>query len=1117
MDSYMSDASLDTLTPTVIQEVKSLIDSANSLRTAHEKSNRRRFARMIQHPEASLLTMRLTDNVIRVTSDVHAARALRSITRDATISGIGLIDFVGIHTAAITSRIAPRFVMRLVRWRVQKAADGIILPAEEEELNAHIRQRANAGARLNVNVLGEAILGDEEAQKRCAAITSMLRRSDVNYVSVKISAVVSQILAIDHEGSIRRVAHRLREIYREAQHHNTFVNLDMEEFRDLAITVDVFTQLLDEPEFETMNAGIVLQAYLPDSHQVLAHLIQWAHERYQRTGGMIKIRVVKGANLAMEKTEAELHGLTPAPYPNKEQVDASYLLMLDLLLRPENAGSIRVGVASHNLFHLVWALKVAQQRGVEQQIDVEMLEGMANAEALAIKSICGSILLYTPVTYQEDFPSAVAYLVRRLDENTSPENYLSASFTMTSSNAEFEAQKDRFTNAVIQRHHIGTASLRHHLDAKRLEQPTWNSPFQNSPDSDSTNPAFRAAVIEHLIKICGTRSLHVPLGLAEAPTSRPETEMGIDPNDNGRTWYTNEVANVEHINEAVRHSESGAREWQSLEPSQRIAILKTAGNLLAEKRTELIAVMARDAGKTVAEADPEVSEAIDFANYYATQSLELGTDSTPHGTVLVVPPWNFPLAIPMGGVCAALAAGNAVILKPAPETVLTASYLANIMWSAGVPRQTLQFLPCRDDESGQHLITHHGIASVILTGAFETAEMFTRWKPDLRLLAETSGKNAIVITASADVDSAVKDLVSSAFGHAGQKCSAASLAIVHESIYRDPSFITQLKDAVTSLVVGPGTNLSTSVGPLIRKPGKSLTRALTQLESGEEWLVKPEQRDTEGFSWSPGVKLNVQPYSWSHLNEWFGPVLGIMVAPDLATAISWQNAIPYGLTAGIASLDETECHTWINKVQAGNLYVNRGITGAVVNRQPFGGWKRSSVGPTSKAGGSQYLNQLREWDELIDLPRFLRDSANWFVEHGRIVRETSHLLSELNYTRYCSYPGGILVRTDERTSKEAMQVLEWLASRSQITIHFSNGTSIHDFLLAASSREIEKVRWLSSECAPVAELLELGISTDTRSIAQNVKVELPRWLREQSVSITNHRYGNIGAGPRIAL
>ena len=534
-----------------------------------------------------------------------------------------------------------------------------------------------------------------------------------------------------------------------------------------------------------------------------------------------------------------------------------------------------------------------------------------------------------------------------------------------------------------------------------------------------------------------------------------------------------------------------------------------------------IAVMARDAGKTVAEADPEVSEAADFVRFYALHAGDNST-SSPLGVVLVVPPWNFPFAIPAGGIAAALAAGNCVILKPAPETVATAWELVQQFWRGGVPRDVLQFVATRDDDVGRRLVTHGDVNAVILTGAFDTAQLFTSWRSDLHLMAETSGKNALVVTSCCDVDLAVKDLVHSAFGHAGQKCSAASLAIVEQSVYDGALFTRQLKDAVTSLAVGPAYDATTTVGPLIRPPEGALRRALSQLDDGEWWLVAPRALDDEGYLWRPGVRMGVRAGSWSHHHEWFGPVLAVMAVPDLDRAIEVQNEVEFGLTAGLHSLDQVECERWISQVEAGNVYVNRTTTGAVVARQPFGGWKRSSVGPTAKAGGVNYVHCLRHWPEVRDVDEAMASMRSWWLSVGARALDGAGLSSERNVVRFQSPGRRVCVRVDDVLSARHFDYLRRIVELTGTTIDVSTPVavdgidatveSIDDVL--GRSAGCAKVRWLSRESAPVEAFLERGLSTDVRPLAQDGAIEGPRWLREQSVSITNHRYGNVRAGPK---
>ncbi len=752
-----------------------------------------------------------------------------------------------------------------------------------------------------------------------------------------------------------------------------------------------------------------------------------------------------------------------------------------------------------------------------------MLEGMANAEALAIVREVGNVLFYTPVTRHEDFPAAVAYLVRRLDENTSIENYLRASFEMNPDNQSFEDQKRRFLASVVARHDISTGSIRHGLKRHDCGKLFIAGEFENESDADQTNPDFLERLARAWSDLDKKSDELIPLVINSQEIFTEGIELGNNPSEEGKTWYRYCVGGRAEIDEAVLTARSAFLTWEDLGAASRAKILGNAALIMESERADVIALMALDSGKTVSEADPEVSEAIDFARFYALSAQEKEIGSTPTGVVLIVPPWNFPYAIAVGGVCSALAAGNAVLLKPAPETVATAFRIADQLWRAGVPKNVLQFLPTRDDDDGKYLVTHDGVDTVILTGGINTAEMFITWKPDIRLLAETSGKNAILIAASADIDLAVKDLVQSAFGHAGQKCSAASLAIVDSQIYKNPAFFRQLKDAVESLNVGPGRSYSTFMGPIIRPASGPLLRAFTQLDSGESWLITPHQVDESGHMWRPGVKIGVQPGSWSHLNEWFGPVLGIMSAPDFETAINLQNATDFGLTAGIHALDEKECEHWLARIEAGNLYVNRGTTGAVVNRQPFGGWKRSSIGPTSKAGGANYLNNLRNWQSITSLSESIESSTRWWDEVGSQLVDASGLAVERNYQIYRNSPRGYLVRIDSSVSEDAINYIRWVENKINISIELSAPEIIESAPTARVEtitqlcdriRGVEKLRWLSKEVMPAHKFFELGISTDSRSIAARGDVELVRWLLEQSISITNHRYGNIGAGPR---
>jgi len=502
-------------------------------------------------------------------------------------------------------------------------------------------------------------------------------------------------------------------------------------------------------------------------------------------------------------------------------------------------------------------------------------------------------------------------------------------------------------------------------------------------------------------------------------------------------------------------------------------VLRRAARVLEAHRAELIEVAAAETGKVFAEADVEVSEAVDFAGYYAASAAELdavpGARFEPSRVTVVAPPWNFPIAIPAGGVLAALAAGSGVVFKPAPQARRSAAVVAEALWEAGVPRELLALVDIDEGELGRELITHDAVDRVILTGSWETAALFRSWRPDLPIQAETSGKNAMIVTPSADLDLAVADLVRSAFGHAGQKCSAASLAILVGPVGRSKRFARQLVDATRSLRVGWPSDPLSEIGPVIEPPQGKLAWALTTLEPGEEWLVAPRQLpDGDGRLWTPGIRVGVKPGSRFHTEEFFGPVLGIMYAPNLDEAIRLQNAVDYGLTAGLYTQDPDDLARWLARVEAGNLYVNRGTTGAIVQRQPFGGWKRSSVGTGAKAGGPNHLIGLGEWHATTGVPggrnlhlrgldtrlvavieaaqpslsydefdwlrrAALSDAVAWDREFGR-VKDVTGLRVERNLFRYRPVPVAVRATADAAWQEVLRVVIAGLRTGGRFTL-----------------------------------------------------------------------------------
>jgi RHH-type proline utilization regulon transcriptional repressor/proline dehydrogenase/delta 1-pyrroline-5-carboxylate dehydrogenase len=1085
------------------------LDDARRLQTRSQARRSRRLARLAADPASMAFTLALTDQVGRIRDPERAVRRLTDLVAEDGIPGfLGPLDSAMLRGGVVAGRVAPRPVASLMRRRVRREGSAVALPAADRRLARHVARRRREGFDLNVNLLGEAILGDDDAARRLARVVDHIRRPDIDFVSVKASAVCAQISSLAFDRSAQRVAEALKVLFRAASaaHPPVFVNLDMEEFRDLELALEAFRRTLSEPDLAGLDAGIVLQAYLPDSHDALEQLAPWAVERYRESGGRTHVRIVKGANLAMERVEAELHGWVPAPYPTKLDVDASYKRLIARALEPQWGDALRVGLASHNLFDVAWGLVVAKARGVEKRLEVEMLEGMAPGQAEAVRRRGNGVRLYTPVVDFDEFDSAVAYLARRLDENSGADNYLR--HLLAEGSDAFPAERDRFVAAVARQPAIETRSRRSQDRSSETVLVDVLAPFANQADTDWAQATNRAWVAEWLVK--AERPAVVPCRVAGRACG-DTISSSEDPSHPGTPLYRYRLADAALVDEAV--AVAGRAPWPQLPPADRALLLARAGAELAARRGELIATMVADAGKIVAEADVEVSEAIDYAGFYGREAIELDrrmATPAPVGTVVIAAPWNFPLAIPLGGVLAALAAGNAVILKPAPEAVLTAWLGARCLWDAGIPGDALQFLPCPDDEVGRRLVTHAGVDAVILTGSYETAMAFLDWRPDLRLLAETSGKNAIVVTAAADIDLAVSDVVRSGFGHAGQKCSAASLVIVERSVLAEGRFLRKLADATRTLVVGPASDPATDVGPLIGPPSGALERALTRLDPGEGWLVTPRQMGDNPHLWTPGVRTGVLPDSWFHQAECFGPVLGIMAADSLDHAIDLQNAVVYGLTAGLHSLDPAEIRHWLELVQAGNAYVNRSITGAVVGRQPFGGWKRSSVGSTAKAGGPGYVPALCRWTDTdrnrLPVAR-LTYPRTW--SRLRAGHDPAGLGCEINILRHLPL-ADVVVRVEQDADPEDLELCLLAASTVGTAVRVSTGEWDGDVAGVVPHRPATRLRVLGTASAMLLGAAHAeSVTVDVRRPVADGDIELPRWVHEQTVSVTAHRYGRL--------
>lgn len=1178
---------------TVLENAKSVAaawqQTIDNNREESEKKFHETMQRMLKDPMNKVFLIELLDQSFRAHDRGRIADQLEYL-----FSKYGHTDFftdferllvwlfrhIGVYLPDLS---VPLFIRYL-----RDDVSSIVIKGEPSLLERHLEHRRAQQTRVNINIIGEAVLGEEEALERVRKYVGALQNPSIDYISVKISTIFSQIAPLAYEWSVDHISRRLETIYAAAMEHPfinregnmeyKFVNLDMEEYRDVSLTVDAFIHTLSKEPFASLHAGIVLQSYLPDALGYLERLAAWAKNRVENGGAPIKIRLVKGANQEMELTEASIRGWPCVTFPTKAQTDANYKVLMNHLLDPSVAPYVHTGIASHNLFDHALGMLLARERGVEAYYSAEMLEGMSETAYRVLKQEGLEVILYAPTATAETFTNAIAYLVRRFDENTAEQNFLRHSFGLHVGSAAWNKLLQSYDDALsavttfepFRTQDRNTESIMPQSDTESYR-------FRNESDTDFTllrNREWAERIRDKWKNIAREGGFHAAPVIAGEHVASGERVHVID-----KSQYHDKaavgsciMASEEEIRKAVRTATADPDGWRKLDAKRRQTVLMNAALEFRRSRGDLIGIAAAEVGKIFSETDAEVSEAIDFCNFYPYSVRKLdalsGLRTEGKGVGAVISPWNFPIAIPAGGVAAALAAGNTVILKPSSDALLCGYRLCQCFWDAGVSKNTLQFVPAGGEAAGKHLISDPAVDFVIFTGGESTACAMIEQRPDLHLSAETGGKDATIVTALADRDQAIKNVIASAFNNSGQKCSATSLLVLEREVYEDQHFRQTLVDAASSLHVGSVWEFQNRIGALVSPPSGKLQYALDYLGAHESWALEPSYGD-EGnpYMLRPSIRWGTRSGDYCHMNELFGPVLSVMCADDLTHAIDLVNETGYGLTSGLESLDEREHRIWTEKLRAGNLYINRPTTGAIVSRQPFGGMGKSAIGSGKKAGGRNYVSQFMKLgleyvstDEkqphpFIDrLTPLLEKStpftaqirtaidtaahfAYWMEREFSREHECCRLRGESNTLRYLNVKS-VLLRFEAADTLDEMlssiaaakmagaellvsipadsysPALSWLVARIPSLLDAGDTFAVeNETRLLKTIGRAERIRFLRPENVTPSfyrSIAKQALYIASEPFIPHGRIELMHYFIEQSISYSYHRYGNLG-------
>jgi RHH-type proline utilization regulon transcriptional repressor/proline dehydrogenase/delta 1-pyrroline-5-carboxylate dehydrogenase len=894
-------------------------------------------------------------------------------------------------------KLLPSLMAKTIKSNVTQMAKMFIVGENPADTLKNLREiREKKGLTFTVDILGEVTLSEKEAlayQAQYLELMDALAKEASQFkpnplldqdhegpiprvnISVKLTALSSQISELAWEATKAQLKERLRPLFRKAMQLGVFLNLDMEHYSVKNLTLEVFKEMLLEPEFRSYpHWGCVIQAYLKDSYSDLESLVSFAKQR----GTPFTVRLVKGAYWDTEIIEAK-QKLWPIPvFEHKWETDANYEECSKLLL--EHFPHIRVAFASHNVRSISFALETAKNLGVPSAaIEVQMLYGMADPIKKALLQQGVRVREYCPMG--EMLPG-MSYLVRRLLENTSNESWLRGKFAEGRSSEELlRDPRTRLTRPLSEIRKDFSLSYK---DPQRFDnEALWD--FTQAEKRELVQAAITKARSSFPQKVPvilgGTAHTAGGSGLSQAW----ETLSRQSPNDASILVAQVSLADIAAAEEAIKVLKQGQKTWARKSFSERARYLDMVAEWLNQHRADIIATQVWEVGKPWAEADADVAEAIDFCRYYAMMARQYDTPVRqashvpgewnsyryrPRGISLVISPWNFPLAIFTGQTVAALVTGNPVIMKPAEQSSLVAYWLARAFMAVGLPQDVWAFLPARGEVVGAHLVKHPDVANIAFTGSkavglwiLENAQKLAPGQRHVkRCIVEMGGKNAIIIDEDADLDEAVSGVLYSAFGFSGQKCSACSRVIVLDAVY--DKFVGRLVEAAKSLKVLPAFEPGCDVGPVVDEEACSRIRGIIE-RAKKDYRLEVELPSPQGACFvSACIFSEVDPKSYLGQEEIFGPVLAIFRARDLDHALSLANDVEYALTGGCYSRSPANIAKVMDDLECGNMYINRGITGAMVDRHPFGGFKLSGVG--SKTGGIDYLLQFMEPQSLSE-------------------------------------------------------------------------------------------------------------------------------------------------------
>lgn len=941
-----------------------------------------------------------------------------------------------------------------------------------------------------------------------------------------------------------------------------FLNFDRH--RNLNLTIEIFEKVLSLDEFLKVKMGITLKAYFPESFEIQKKLIDFAKKRVEKNGCEIILRITKGSSLNLEQIEASKNNWPSPTFTSKIETDANFKKMIELGCKKENIKVANLYIATCNIFDIAYTLFLFKEYKVEK---LALLELSEERSTKALRNSLEKILdkkikISCPIINKKDFHLISFFLLKKINDFTNPDNFIYHLDLLYPGTKNWDEQLDIFKHSIHQIKQLSNIAKRQ--QNRNIEKNEPLASFENEPITDFSLPANQNWANQIYENVKKYTPKDIPSVINAEIIQENMQGIGIIPSSPDITYRFN-LATQEQIQKAIITAKQNEKSWENISIDKKLKILLKVANLLKEKRAFIIQMLMIDISKTLHEADLEISDAIDAIEYQCKQMQTLlyskDIEWSPKGTFIAIPPWGFPVSGGVEIITSALISSNCVIFKPPHESVLVSYELVNIFWLSGVPKEVLQFVNCSKEIFENTLVTDKRINSINIATSSKNVIKLIKLRKGKEVLAYAGGINTIIVTDMSDKEQAILDIINSAFVFSGQKFSSAPVLILEKNIYDDLEFQHHLKDAALNLKAGSVFDKSSVITPLIKNPGSEEIKALTTLEKGEWWLVKPIQDPNNKRLFSCGIKYGVKPNGFTAKNQLYCPLLSVIRAENLDDAIKIANSSNYGLAAGLQSLDVREHNKWLQEIKAGNYYINSKITDAKIKRQPFGGYKDSSFGSGYKSGGpnyildflnakqqslpkeklpvndwvatlSQFLEKMNLTKEQLDI--WLASVGNYAYWWKRFKQDLDFckIFGQDNYIRYRPKQNITLRITEESFALDALRVCAAaLTCSSPLEISWSNTEKLQEFnwidLLPIlpnieesdenlckriASGKIKRLRLTTPATDELKELASKSACTIIdKPVLANGRFELMHYIKEISVTYDYHRYGNLGA------